>query len=65
MVNKGCKYVAIALIPGQAVETCPYNDFEKMPTREQIAEFYKANPKARKVIATKRSTLCVRQAERA
>lgn len=57
MVNKGCKYVAIALIPGQAVETCPYKDFEEMPTREQIAEFYKANPKTRKVIATKRSTL--------
>jgi len=50
MSNKGCKYVAIALIPGQAVETCPYKDFEDLPTKEQVAAFYKENPKAREVI---------------
>lgn len=50
MSNKGCKYVAIALIPGRAVETCPYKDFEEPPNREQVETFYKENPKAREVI---------------
>jgi hypothetical protein len=49
-MTKGCKYIAIALMPGQAIETCPYKDFEELPTQEQVAAFYKENPKAREVI---------------
>jgi len=46
----GCKYIAIALIPGQPIETCPREEFAALPTQEQVAEIYKANPTAREVI---------------
>lgn len=50
IMSKGCKYIAIALINGRAIETCPYKDFEELPTQEQVVEFYKEHPEAREVI---------------